>query len=650
MCGITGIWHLDGAPVNRRMAERFTSTVRHRGPDGQGIYVDQGGSLVLGNRRLAILDRQARGNQPMSYGNGRLWITFNGEIYNYLEIRAELRQAGYDFITETDTETILAAYLKWGYDCQFKFNGMWAFALWDTQEQTLFLSRDRFGVKPLYTYYDGQRFAFASEVKAFLALAEIDPAPDLDYVTAALATAHYLQATEATLLKAVKRLRAGHSLILQKDGSPRCVRWWHTLDHLATVPTDFNQQAALFRELLDDACRLRLRSDAPIAVSLSGGMDSTSVLATLHQVGGHNNPRWSNSHRPTAYVATFPDRIRDERRYAELLVQALNIPTHYEPVGAQLTSELLDQMLFHAEDINSVQLANWTVYAAMQRDGIPVAMTGDGSDELFVAYPTHIQAALAESLRGFPSWQRYREILRIQQSMLSDVYPTAAGGQQGLGRTWQDARTLFAHVYGADNPTEAQTWAGAAWLTCTIPPVHFADFAADSQRIPRERLLARRLYFDFHYGILPWILHSKDLISMAHGVEIRSPFMDWRIVCFAFALPSRSLLGDGLAKRLLRTAMSGRLPEAIRTRSSKISFVDSETSLFWQMKPLVLETIQHDLFLHSPLWDGQQLRRVIEQAYQTGNAEHSLFFWKCIKTARLLHTFKQIRNSYEQEL
>jgi hypothetical protein len=267
-----------------------------------------------------------------------------------------------------------------------------------------------------------------------------------------------------------------------------------------------------------------------------------------------------------------------------------------------------------------------------------------------VAYPAHIQAALTESLRFLSSLRRYREILRIQQTMLSEVYPTAAGGgQKRLSSMWQHLRTLFTHFHDIDNPTAAETGAGAAWLARPTPPIHFADFIADSERLPRTRLLARRLYFDFHYGILPWILHIKDMISMAHGVEIRSPFMDWRIVCFAFALPSNSVLGNGFAKRLLREAMSGRLPEAIRTRSSKVSFVDSETSLFWQMKPIVLETIQSATFLQSPLWDGQPLRQAIERAYQTGNAEHSAFFWKCVKTIRLLHTFQQKRNLYEKE-
>lgn len=642
MCGITGIWHLDGSQIDSQTFERFTSTMRHRGPDGQGCYLDPQGALALGNTRLAIVDPQARGNQPMAYGNQRFWITFNGEIYNYRQIRDELGQLGYAFVTDTDTEVVLAAYLQWGADCQFKFNGMWAFAIWDSQEQRLFLARDRFGVKPLYTYYDGQRFAFASEVKAFLALPWIDPTPNWAYITASLSTAHYWQATTETLLKVIKRLPAGHHLILHREGAPQSMRWWHTLDHLATVPQAFNQQAAAFRELFDDACRLRLRQDAPIAVSLSGGMDSTAVLATLHQVGGYGDPQRGRTNLPSAYVATFNDRMRDERRYAEVLVEALNVPTNYEKVSPRLTPETLDQMLYHAEDANSIHLANWTLYAAMRRDGVPVAVTGDGSDELFVAYPQHLQAALAEALQFTSSLRRYREIRRIEQAMAPEGSPTTPGqGPQRLMGGWQNVRAMLSSYQHTDDPTVAPPLAGAEWLLCAPAPLHFADFCQDSQRFPRECMLAKRLYFDFHYGILPWILHIKDMISMAHGVEMRSPFMDWRIVCFAFALPSSSILGNGFAKRLLREAMPGRLPEAIRTRSSKTAFVDSENSLFWQMKPIVLETIQSAHFLQSPLWNGPELRRAIELAYQTGDAACSAFFWKCVKTTRLLNRFTQ---------
>src|SRR5215831_4039299 len=186
MCGIVGMWNLDGGPIDQLVLERFTDALAHRGPDGRGTYVDPQGSLGLGHRRLAILDLSPAGHQPMSYANGRYWITYNGEIYNFLELRKELQGLGYRFVSDSDTEVILAAYVQWGADCQLKFNGMWGFAIWDKQERELFLSRDRFGVKPLHYFYDGRCFAFASEMKAFLATPWFQPSFDPQVVTSAL--------------------------------------------------------------------------------------------------------------------------------------------------------------------------------------------------------------------------------------------------------------------------------------------------------------------------------------------------------------------------------------------------------------------------------------------------------------------------------
>src|SRR4029077_11492723 len=264
MCGIAGIWQLDGQRVERATIERFIGALAHRGPDGKGVLSEGEGSLALAHRRLAILDLSAAGDQPMVSLNGRYAITYNGEIYNFIELRAELERHGFQFQSDSDTEVILAAFERWGPECLLRFNGMWSFAIWDRQRQSLFLARDRFGVKPLYVVGGGRGFAFASELTAFLRLDGFDPIANIQALKARLAG----NFNDHVLLRGVECLPSGHCFEVTAKNIRRW-RWWNTLDHLVTVPRDLAKQAEEFRELLFDACRVRVRSDVPLATSLS---------------------------------------------------------------------------------------------------------------------------------------------------------------------------------------------------------------------------------------------------------------------------------------------------------------------------------------------------------------------------------------------
>ena len=215
MCGIVGIWNRQGLPIDVYELDRFTDSLAHRGPDGRGTYIDKKACFGIGHRRLAILDLTNSGHQPMAYGDKRYWITYNGEIYNFIELRTELELLGHHFHSESDTEVILAAYVQWGKACQFKFNGMWSFAIWDSHERQLFLSRDRFGIKPLFYLYDDKHFIFASELKAFMSLSsKLQPQFDLGII----ALYANIESARKTLLKGVMNLNGGHQLILRQNG------------------------------------------------------------------------------------------------------------------------------------------------------------------------------------------------------------------------------------------------------------------------------------------------------------------------------------------------------------------------------------------------------------------------------------------------
>lgn len=484
MCGIAGI--LDFVHGGRGdLIDRFTDALAHRGPDGRGTYTD--GPMSLGHRRLSILDPSPSGACPMPVAcpdGTTLYITFNGEVYNFLELRRELAGQGYRFRTDTDTEVVAAAFHRWGEDCQTRFNGMWAFAIWKPATQTLFLSRDRFGVKPLYVAVRGTRVAFASEIKAFLSLPDAQPALCQDAVQAFFASPVAYDGTIlTTALQGVHRVPPGHSLTVTPQGSKGFKRWWETRDHLPSVPLRYEEQVAAFRERFLNAVRLRLRSDVPIGTSLSGGLDSSAVasaVAYLHGAKDADLTRCATDWQRT-FIATFPGDDVDERPFADAVVSHTGAHPTYWTFDPEVAITDVAESVWAMDDLSAAPAVPvFNVYRTMRRNDVVVTLDGHGGDELLAGYD----------------------------------------------------------------------WYGE------VPPAGLNEL----------------LYRDFHRTHLPAILRNFDGSSMAHGVEIRSPFLDWELVTFTFALGGDTKLHDGVRKRILRDAMRDIMPEVIRTRTSKLGF------------------------------------------------------------------------------
>jgi len=279
MCGIVGIVDFVNIAVDQFQLNYMNNLLKHRGPDCGDIFVDR--NVGLAHRRLSIIDLSKEANQPMTYRDSNLWIIFNGEIYNYLELREELIKKGYQFNTQSDTEVILASFIEWGMDCFHKFNGMWALAIYNTKNQELLLCRDRFGVKPLYYYQDWQRLIFASEKKAIVLSDYVKLEFDYRGIKTAIRSPFQLEASGFSEFKNVKNLLPGHLAIL-KGNKLEISRWYKLEDHLdENIPASFNERAEKFKALFTDACKIRLRSEVPLATSLSGGLDSSSVVASI---------------------------------------------------------------------------------------------------------------------------------------------------------------------------------------------------------------------------------------------------------------------------------------------------------------------------------------------------------------------------------
>lgn len=550
MCGIAGLFETH-RPVNRLELGRFTDSLAHRGPDGRGLLLD--GTLGLGHRRLAILDLSRRGRCPMPYEDSqpvafgpkllgklatlgadgceeaaltpyRYWLTFNGEIYNFLELRRELAAMGYRFRTETDTEVVLAAYAQWGENCLRRFNGMWAFALWDRKERTLFLARDRFGIKPLYYSQTPERFAFASEMKAFLALEDFRPAMNQSLVPAFLESSYATEGAGAeTLLSGVQRLPAGHTLRISAGQPAQVRRWWETRDHFPAVPARYEDQVTQFREILLDAVRIRLRSDVPVGTCLSGGVDSSAVaslMAHLHRSGSTDLTRSPTDWQRT-FIADFPDTVLNERAYADEIVRHTGAkPCYWRFDQQEAVQHVLDSVWSMEDVYGGLATPVWCLYRELRRAGVTVSLDGHGADELLGGY----------------AW----------------------------------------------------------YLDWPMPQAN------------------ANLYRDFHSTLLPAILRNFDRCSMAHGVEVRMPFMDWRLVTFAHALPAESKFGGGYTKRVLRDAMQGLMPDRVRQRRFKIGF--NSPMVEWYnggLAPLITALVNHPLWLESPHWNGPELRKTV---------------------------------------
>jgi asparagine synthase (glutamine-hydrolysing) len=641
MCGIAGILALDGADVHESEVRAMTQSLAHRGPDGEGEYVS--GAIGLGHRRLATLDLGASGDQPMSFANRRYWITYNGEIYNFLELRKTLAGLGHTFRSDSDTEVILASFAQWGEECLHRFNGMWAFAIWDTLERRLFLSRDRFGVKPLFYFHSRHYFAFASEMKAFLSLPWFPAAFSLPAVARAIEDPYGLEATSHCLLDGVSRLRAGHSLTVQRGKLIRMNRWWRTAEHLEQPVARFDLQTEEFLVRFTDAVRLRMRSDIPLACTLSGGLDSSSIFITAAQF---NDPTTQSMARilapPKPFVASYPGTSHDESEQACSVARHVGMEAALIEITPESLTEMFDEFVFQCEEVQSPHMGPWLLYRAMSDAGIRVSLDGHGGDELLAGYVD--QVSMARDLRLFPlpAARSSLELTALLRGMRGESDATVAlADWVSCGKRY--AALLRSRISRFQASLSHRPSEGVSqWLR--VAPLPDANGYEDTTNETGLAPLTAKLYADFHDRALPTILRDFDRFSMAHGVEVRSPFLDWRLVCYCFSLPSESVLGGGQTKRILREAMRGRLPESTRTRARKIPY-KSPIAEWWRgpLRTFVLDTVSSEGFLNAEAWDGRAVRRLVENSISGARFDGALTVLRFVVAHRLMELFSSAR-------
>ncbi len=526
------------------------------------------GGVVLGHRRLSILDLSVHGHQPMSY-RGRYWVVFNGEVYNYLELRRELAAQGHTFTSNSDTEVVLAAYSEWGSSCLSRFNGMWALVILDLERKTLFLARDRFGVKPLYCWNTNEAFAFTSEIKGFAALrswrARANMPRLLDFLVWSVS-----DHSSETMFDGVQQLPAGHFALLDVgaalagDTEARSVEFrpqrWYTPTPRPRV--ELGDAAEELRDALTDAVRLRLRADVPVGSCLSGGLDSSSIVCVmsdlLHRAGVRDHLK--------TFTARSDEGAFDESGYARAVIDRAQSDGVFVTPKPEKLFEDLPRLIWHQDEPfgSSSIFAQWCVFEAARQHGVVVMLDGQGADEALCGYQGFFGSYLAGLFRSgrLLSWAGEMAALRreIGFSWVRSVGYTAAYAAPGAlgvigrldGRAYADRGWLgarYAHAFGAD-------------------PIRAAGGRA---RSVREMSLAQITATN-----LPMLLHWEDRNSMAFSIEARVPFLDYRVVELSLGLADSQKVGGGVSKRALRSAMSGIVPEKILARRDKMGFVTAE--------------------------------------------------------------------------
>jgi asparagine synthase (glutamine-hydrolysing) len=610
MCGICGIinlrnFHVDELPIRRMMDE-----MKHRGPDDQGIFLEEGAGF--GFVRLSIIDLSLAGHQPMFSPDNDNMIIFNGEIYNYLELRNELSGLGHVFISDTDTEVLLAAYLEWGSDCLHRFNGMWAIAVYNRSTKTLFCARDRFGVKPFYYWHDSEQFIFASEIQPILKVLKGKPNPNYQAIYDYMVYNRTDQ-TEATFFNGISKLQHGHFIRLkqnQKDYSFEKCKWYDLKSNLKSPLKDEEE----FRQLFSSSVGLRLRSDVPVGVCLSGGLDSSSIVSILlKDYDKHDLNTFS-----AVYDSDFHD---DESKFiAEYHEQVKNM--HYtRPDASSLFNDLQDFVETHGEPVPST--GPYAQFKVMELAGKKVVVTldGQGADELLAGYHYffgfYFKGLISEHKFGrflketWCYWRNHKSLYGIYSLIYFLFSPRLKDRIRVTQKGYLENE--FVKKYSKTN---------------TI-----------SHGLYSSKTLNEALIDHFEYK-LEHLLKWEDRNSMRFSVEARVPFLDYRLVESLLSLPSHFIIRDGMTKYILRQSMKGIIPEKIRLRHDKVGFDAPQEKWFRNeiFNDYILKILSSNTFESRGIANSIKVKEMFRK-HSNGKSDASKEIWKCINLELWFRTF-----------
>jgi asparagine synthase (glutamine-hydrolysing) len=639
MCGISGIVKLHGGLADPDELSQMIATLAHRGPDGRGLYAANG--IGLAHARLSIIDLEG-GRQPMSIAGGKLWITFNGEIFNYIELREELIQKGHKFSTRSDTEVILHLYQEEGEDCVHRLNGQWAFAIWDATQQKLFLSRDRFGVRPLFYSQTADSFLFASEMKALLACPEAESELDL-YALDQIFT-FWVTLPPRTAFKNIWQLPPGHSLVLE-NGNARVWQYW-SLEYAPEDEMEEDGEKRLTEELLAlllDATRIRLRSDVPVGAYLSGGLDSTVITALTKSLVAERLRTFSVSFEE----AEFDESSYQKEASAFLHTQHSAVHCSYDDIA-----RVFPEVIWHTEQpiLRNAPAPLFLLAKLVRESGFKVVLTGEGADETMGGYDIFKEA----KIRRF--WGRNPES-RLRPLLLKRLYPY----MDGIQRLPAAYLKRFFHVTTEDlaSPffSHFPRWELTAKLKMFLSDAVRAETQSYVAVSELERTLPRAYesweafnqaeYLEAMHLLPGYILSSQgDRMAMAHSVEGRYPFLDYRVVEFGAKLPPNLKMKVLDQKHLLKHAANGLIPTSIQRRHKQPYHAPDGKSFFASTRNYVEDVLSPEKIQKDGIFNPQTVGGLVTKFKngQTSSVKDDMALVGILSTQFLLEQFIQRRN------
>jgi len=592
MCGICGFNWKD-----ENLCKLMADTLKHRGPDDEGFYFDE--NVSLGHRRLSIIDLE-KGHQPIHNEDKSIWIVYNGEIYNYLELRRDLENK-HKFYTNSDTEVIIHAYEEYGFDCLNKFNGMWAFCIYDKNKNLLFLSRDRFGVKPLYYFFDGKNFIFASEIKAILQH-NIKRTPNEDLIFDYLMY-NIVDHTDETFFKEIKKIPKGHIAIFEiKEKELKIERYW-------TLKSGKEKEdKEKIRNIFLDSIRLRLRSDVPVGSCLSGGIDSSSIVCALAGMIDNKNIK--------TFSAVFPGKDIDESEYIKEVIEKTNIKANFtSPSGNDLMKDIMKLIYYQEEPFIGPEVyTQFRVMELAHEKGLKVLLDGQGGDEILAGYVYFFGCYFKELLKKGKILTLLREIYSYYKNHKS-FYGIVAMLYLFLPYFFKT------YIFQRRNNYMDKSFMNKYQKESTyLKDLIDANSLNDS------------LLKHFEYK-LEHLLKFEDRNSMAFSIETRLPFLDYRLVEYLFSLPSSSKIKGGETKFVFRNAMEGILPDKILQRQSKFGFETPGNE--WIKLPEISEFIRNILnsksFKERGYFDVKYIKKIFKNKNNQGFVKHNgEVIWKVI--------------------
>lgn len=579
MCGIAGIVRLHGPRIEATEIERLTATLAHRGPDGSGTFINDTGNVALGHTRLAILDLSNHAAQPMTDRHERYTIVFNGEIYNFIELKEELSLLGHQFSTSSDTEVILSGFLEWGEALFSRMNGMWAILIWDHRQKKLTACRDRFGVKPLYFHKFQNSIIFSSETQSF---GQFIPNRRINkrVLSTTLRNVYFPESENLTIYENCFSLEPGTLINIDKNFDVVKNVWWSIEDHIADNTMDDAEKLQKFEDLFADSCRLRMRADTKISTALSGGLDSSVVFAQCAEIALKND-RNSGSRQSTVsepHTIGLPGTQWDETNYASAVARMYQTGIHVVQPDVEDFLDHLIENTRHFDNIWYMPDITHLVYRQMRKNGFKISIDGHGADEIFFGYPGMVDVYFGEVKKGTRRLKSSNSKFIV--SKLRKIRSRIENSRNFLSK-----RRQRPPIWIFDDGDDFTSYSGP-------------DIGKDKEISINE----------IYHHRLPTILRNFDQSSMMSGIEVRSPFLDWRIVVFALSLPANDKFDKIHNKKIIRKSFANRIPTSILNRKDKIG-IDSPLEYWMRQKPSIFLDMVHDRdFLESDVWNGPVIR------------------------------------------